>query len=993
MLEDSDDVERARVAALHALEVLDTPPDPALDELVRTAAALCEAPIALISLVDLNRQWFKARSGLEAHETPRDVAFCAHAIMSDDPLEVSDALADPRFATNPLVVGDPHIRFYHGVPLVGGSGHRYGTLCVIDRRPRTLSPQQRAAVRSLASLARQLLESHRRTVRATYEELILARTLAALPDAVVIWLPGRSRIELNPAARAWTGRALVDGTLAEWATACPLSEPGAAEPLPLDTHPLARACAGEAARDLELVLRTATAPPRLVVCTASPLTTEAGVTLGAVMVMRDVTTLRASAEALREERRRLAMIIEGTNAGTWEWHVPSGETRFNARWAEIVGYTLDELAPISIATWEQLAHPDDLSASERALTAHFEGRAASYDVLCRMRHKDGRWVWVHDRGRVFEWDAEGRPLWMAGTHIDVTERVEAQQRLADTMQWLHEILQASEDVSVIATDPTGVIAIFSSGAEKLLGYEASAVVGRMTPEAFHDPAEVTERGALLSEALGREVAGFDVFVSDLDGGCDTRLWTYVRRDGGRRQVRLSVSALHDARGALVGYVGIAVDVTEALAAEERARLEAERFSGAFDSAALGFALVSLEGRWIDVNAAACAMFGHTREELLATDFQALTHPDDLASDLELLDDVLAGRRTSYQLDKRYFRRDGTVLSGRLSVSLVHGPDGEPLHFVSLIQDVTAQRRAEARLEEAQEQTRAILESVGDAILTLDTDGRVGYANSTAARMLGVTGADQITGRRLPEVLTLRGGDGAGEVVDLRALAAPRPTVGERTPDLVLQGGGAQTPVSVVKTLLQRDGVYTGAVIAIHDSSAERARTLEADRLSRVDPMTGLANRRELALQLAKGRASRDYAASSLILIDLDGFKALNDTHGHPAGDEMLRSVAAQLRASVRGSDTVARLGGDEFAVLLPGCAQTRALEIAELARAAIEALVVPWKGASLGVTASIGVASVTPDANVEGAFDAADTACYASKRAGKNRVSVAAPMD
>ncbi len=146
--------EPARLAALHRYDILDTPPERGFDELVQLASELCGTPIALVSLVDAERQWFKARVGLDATETPRDQAFCAHAILDDELLEVPDARDDPRFAHNPLVTGEPDIRFYAGQPLVTTDGQRLGTLCVIDRSPRTLNEQQR---RALAVLGRQVV--------------------------------------------------------------------------------------------------------------------------------------------------------------------------------------------------------------------------------------------------------------------------------------------------------------------------------------------------------------------------------------------------------------------------------------------------------------------------------------------------------------------------------------------------------------------------------------------------------------------------------------------------------------------------------------------------------------------------------------------------------------------------------------------------------------------------------------------------------------------
>ncbi|MGH9532152.1 MAG: response regulator [Terriglobales bacterium] len=142
--------EAARLDALRQYHVLDTPPEEAFDDLVRIAAQICGTPVALISLVDEHRQWFKARVGLEAQETPRDLAFCAHAILGSDVMVVPDASQDARFADNPLVTGETHIRFYAGAPLIAPDSHALGTLCVVDREPHPFSEEQRHALQALA---------------------------------------------------------------------------------------------------------------------------------------------------------------------------------------------------------------------------------------------------------------------------------------------------------------------------------------------------------------------------------------------------------------------------------------------------------------------------------------------------------------------------------------------------------------------------------------------------------------------------------------------------------------------------------------------------------------------------------------------------------------------------------------------------------------------------------------------------------------------------
>lgn len=144
--------EAARLVALRTLNLLDTAEEERFDRLTRMARRMFRVPVALVSLVDENRQWFKSRDGLDACETPRDISFCGHAILVDDIFLISDALADPRFADNPLVTGAPHIRFYAGCPLRTADGHKIGTLCIIDSEPRAFDEDDRIALHDLAAV-------------------------------------------------------------------------------------------------------------------------------------------------------------------------------------------------------------------------------------------------------------------------------------------------------------------------------------------------------------------------------------------------------------------------------------------------------------------------------------------------------------------------------------------------------------------------------------------------------------------------------------------------------------------------------------------------------------------------------------------------------------------------------------------------------------------------------------------------------------------------
>lgn len=149
------DNEAVRLKNLHSLKLLDTAPEERFDRLTRLARRLFDVPIALVSLVDANRQWFKSSAGLDGSETPRDVSFCGHAILQDQILEICDAKQDERFHDNPLVTDKPGIRFYAGYPLGLADGSKLGTLCLLDTRPRTLNDEERELLRDLARMAEQ----------------------------------------------------------------------------------------------------------------------------------------------------------------------------------------------------------------------------------------------------------------------------------------------------------------------------------------------------------------------------------------------------------------------------------------------------------------------------------------------------------------------------------------------------------------------------------------------------------------------------------------------------------------------------------------------------------------------------------------------------------------------------------------------------------------------------------------------------------------------
>ncbi|EKE69596.1 sensor domain-containing diguanylate cyclase [Gallaecimonas xiamenensis] len=149
-----------------------------------------------------------------------------------------------------------------------------------------------------------------------------------------------------------------------------------------------------------------------------------------LVLIKDVTLSVRDRERLQSQKTRLETIIDGTRAGTWEWNVQTGENIINERWAQMLGYTKAELEPTTEATFQSFVHPDDWVGTSAKVKRHFDGELPFYDHVCRMRHRDGHWIWVHDRGRLTSRTADGKPLWVTGTHIDITDSKEAEERLS-----------------------------------------------------------------------------------------------------------------------------------------------------------------------------------------------------------------------------------------------------------------------------------------------------------------------------------------------------------------------------------------------------------------------------------------------------------------------------------------------------------------------------------------------------------------------------------
>ena len=258
----------------------------------------------------------------------------------------------------------------------------------------------------------------------------------------------------------------------------------------------------------------------------------------------DRASLQELERALILSNRHLAEVVEGSSVGIWDWQVQTGAAVFSERWAELIGYSLDELVPVNAETWSSKAHPDDLRNSNELLAAHWRGESERYECENRMLHKDGHWVWVLDTGRVVEWYEDGRPKRMIGTHIDISERKKSEEELTKLSQ-----IASQTDNGVVITSPSGEVEWINEGFTRITGYDLEDMLGRTPGTLLQGPDTDPDAVQQIRSALRREQP-FNV-----------ELLNY-HKDGSPYWIEIRCNPLRNESGELQGFMAIECDTTE-----------------------------------------------------------------------------------------------------------------------------------------------------------------------------------------------------------------------------------------------------------------------------------------------------------------------------------------------------------------------------------------------------------------------------------------------
>jgi diguanylate cyclase (GGDEF)-like protein/PAS domain S-box-containing protein len=536
-----------------------------------------------------------------------------------------------------------------------------------------------------------------------------------------------------------------------------------------------------------------------------------------------------------------------------------------------------------------------------------------------------------------------------------------------------DVLAEQLPVGVYETDLDGCFTYVNERWSELTGLSPEHAYGQSWSSVLHP------------EDVDRVVAEWHACrADDRDFSLEYR---YQRPDGSVTWVWCRAVEVRD-DGELTGYLGTCSD-TEVTPTVDRALDEAEqRFSNAFDEAPIGMALVALDGSFLRVNRAMPEIVGHDAEHLLTLSFQDITHPDDLEAGLDLGRQAIAGERRSYRMEKRCIRADGEEVWVMLSVSLVRSDDGEPLYFVSQLEDVTERRRAEEALRQAEDRFRSAFDEapIGMAITRLD--GRFLRVNRALSEITGYS-------REQLEAANFRSITHSDDVVrnerGMGALLAGE-TSNYRAEKRYIHAQGHVVPVDLSATVVRdADGQPIHVLTQVQDITERKRFEGQLQYLADHDSLTGLFNRRRFEEELERelANAERYDGRVAVLAIDLDDFKYINDSLGHSIGDALIASVGEALRARLRRTDILARLGGDEFAVILPRVEEQAAIGVANGLLEAIGEVDLAGFGSRGGgkVSASVGVAMLDSASRMtaEELLVEADIAMYDAKEAGRAR--------
>jgi len=540
-------------------------------------------------------------------------------------------------------------------------------------------------------------------------------------------------------------------------------------------------------------------------------------------------------------------------------------------------------------------------------------------------------------------------------------------RSDDSALFYEAVLRCCDD-AIITKTLDGIVTSWNPAAQRLFGYAAHEMLGQPLLRLF-PPERQNEESFILEKIVqGEWVDHFET--------------VRLHKSGRRLHVSVTISPIRDASGRIVGASKIARDISERVELWHRSQLF-QAIVESTDDAVISKTTQGIVTSW---NAAAEHLFGYRADEMIGQPMLRLLPPDRLGEEVEILRRIAAGQRIAHFQTERC-HRDGHRLAVSVTISPVRDPLGRVSGASTIVRDVSHQKR----LEEQLRLTASVFTHANEGVVITDPQGRMVDVNQAFERITGYS-REEALGRTAQ---FLRSGRDGPDVVqpllaELQAQGRCQGEVWSRR-----KNGEAYAGLLTVSRVDDAAGRPQNYVALFADVTSMRVQQERLEHLAHFDALTGLPNRLLLSDRLRQGMAHsrRHSQALAVLYLDLDGFKAINDSHGHDVGDALLISVAGQMKSALRESDTLARMGGDEFVVVLGQL--PRAEDCLPLVERLLKACATPLRVQALllQVSASIGITLFPQDdSDVDQLLRHADQAMYQAKQLGKNRYHLFDPV-